>query len=115
MDVYYSLATSADFLALGRSRLELPVGLMIAPSLILVLLRAFSARVGISPVTRTRLDGYLWTMGLLALGVASLPIFITTASAFEVQSFVLVYFAGFAFLAEEVVRQFTVGLKGKER
>ena len=40
------------------------------------------------------------------MGTASLPICITTASAFEIQSFALVYFAGSAFLAEEVLRRF---------
>jgi hypothetical protein len=104
MDVYYSLATSVDFLALGRFRLEIPISLMVAPTLVLVLLRVFGARVGVPPVTRVRIQGYLWTMLVLAMGAASLPIFITTASGFEIQSFALVYFVGFAFLAEEVQR-----------
>ena len=111
-DVYYSMATSVDTLALGRFRLEIPVSLMIAPTLILVLLRVFSARAGLPPPLRARLNGYLGSMLLLALGTASLPVFITTASAFEVQCFALVYFAGFAFLAEEVQRHFQFVWKG---
>jgi hypothetical protein len=40
----------------------------------------------------------------LAMGTAALPILITTASAFEVQIFAFVYFAGFAFLTEQAWR-----------
>lgn len=101
-DVYYSLATSVDTLALGRNRLEIPISLLIAPTMILVLWRVFGASGRGSEPVRGRLNGYLKTLVPLAMGTASLPIFITTASAFEVQCFALVYFAGFAFLAEEV-------------
>jgi hypothetical protein len=106
MDVYYSLASSVDYLALGPVRVEIPVSLMIAPTFILVLLRVFATRAGFAGPDRARLDGYLGVLFLLAMGTAALPICITTASAFEVQSFALVYFAGFAFLAEEAVRRF---------
>jgi hypothetical protein len=100
-DVYYSLATSVDTLALGRNRLEIPISLMIAPTLILILWRVFGAKGAGSDLVRARLNGYLGSLIPLAVGTASLPIFITTASAFEVQCFALVYFAGFAFLVEE--------------
>ena len=106
MDVYYSLAAPVDFLAIGRFRAEVPVGLMIAPTAILVLLRIFSDRIGVPPAARARLNGYLGSQFILGMGTASLPICITTASAFEIQSFALVYFAGSAFLAEEVLRRF---------
>ena len=106
MDVYYSMARPVDVLAFGPSRLEVPVGLMIAPTLILVLLRAFSDPIGVPPAARARLNGYLGSLFILGMGTASLPICITTASAFEIQSFALVYFAGSAFLAEEIRRRF---------
>jgi hypothetical protein len=104
MDVYYSLAARVDFLTFGGTRVELPVGLMIAPTLILVLLRTFSDLIGVQPAARTRLNGYLGSLFILGLGTASLPICITTASAFEVQSFALVYFVGSAFFVEEARR-----------
>ncbi len=103
-DVYYSLATSVDTLALGKNRLEIPIGLLIAPTLILVGWRVFRARGEGAGELRDRLNRYLGTLVLLAFGTAALPICITTASAFEVQCFALVYFAGFAFLADEVWR-----------
>lgn len=109
MDVYYSLASSVDFLAFGRTRVEVPVGLMIAPTLILVLLRAFGGRIGVPPAARPRLNGYLGSLFILAMGTASLPICITTASAFEIQSFALVYFTGAGFLAEETRRHLPIG------
>jgi hypothetical protein len=105
-DVYYKMVTSVDTLALGRNRLELPVSLLIAPTLILVGWRAFGARGERAAAARARLNGFLGTLLLIAFGTAALPICITTASGFEIQCFALVYFAGFAFLLEEMWRRF---------
>jgi hypothetical protein len=108
-DVYYFLATSVDFFTWGRSRAEIPITLLIAPTLVLLLLCLRAMRAEAPPARRARFKGYLWTLSLLAIGAASLPICITTASAFEVQAFALVYFAGFAFLAEEAFRRLRAG------
>lgn len=111
-DVYYSMASSVDFLTLGRARLELPISFLIVPTVVLLALCVFSRRRGESPSTLERRKGYLWILALLAIGAASLPVLITTASAFEVQSFALVYFTGFAFLAEEGGRRLQAAWRG---
>jgi hypothetical protein len=104
IDVYYKLATTVDFFRVGRTAFELPIWLMAAPAVVLVALWLGAPRRGRSPEQRARLRGALGVMLTLAMGTAALPILITTASAFEVQIFAFVYFAGFAFLTEQAWR-----------
>jgi hypothetical protein len=98
IDVYYHLATTVDVLGLGRGRLELPVPLLIAPTVVLVglaALRRFRARVGPA----------LALIAIMAAAALVQPVLITTASALETEAFALAYFLGLAFLLDVAARR----------
>lgn len=86
MDKYYAYTTTADFVGFGGRKLELPVALVILPT---VALLAWAA------VDR-RLRGSAAAVLLLMLAALPLPVLITTAGGMEPQAFALAYGLGFA-------------------
>lgn len=90
IDKYWTYTTTIDHVGVGPWRLELPILLLVAPSLAL----AWRAR-GSSRARRG-----LAILGCLALGTLALPVAITTAGGSEAQSFGVVYLLGAALLTE---------------
>src|SRR5262249_26297513 len=87
------LTTTADWLGLGPWRVAVPLWLFWGLGVAVV---AMTVRNGILR------DG-LGVALCLAASALMIPVLFTTASALETQAFVLVYFLGFAFLAEAAV------------
>jgi hypothetical protein len=84
MDKYYTYTQTVDFLGWGVHLVEVPIALMIVPTLALIALR------------RGR-EGLVVAAAAAAVFV---PVVISTASGQETQAFALVYFLGFAFALE---------------
>jgi hypothetical protein len=111
LDKYYAYTTTVDFFGFGAHQVELPVGLLAAPSLAVVALAFWPRRdSGRSPLRATidaaaasaRSD--LRVMGCAAVAALPVPVLLTTAGGAEPQAFAIVYFLGAAFAAEALVR-----------
>ena len=89
MDKYYTYTETVDFLGWGRHIVEVPIALLILPTLALLALRR-------------------WSEGLVLIAAAAtvfVPVIISTASGQETQAFALVYFLGLAFAMEAMARE----------
>lgn len=103
IDSYYAIATQADWYRLGPWTGELPITVILLPTLILLLAAGLPAsRVALLPLTARARTG-LGIMAILSVGVLATPVLITTATALEPQSFVIVHFVALAFLVEAAV------------
>jgi hypothetical protein len=99
VDAYYRLTTTADWVGIADHRVEVPLPLLWVPALVLVVWR-IARRSGGDAAGVRRAD--VRALGLVALGTATMPVAISTASALETQAFVLVYLLGFALLVDEL-------------
>ena len=97
IDTYYGLTTTADWVGLGPWRLELPALLLLLPTLAVVGALVFRRGQGLGSAGELKVLMCLASAGLV------LPVLVTTASALETQSFVVVYLLGLAFLADAAV------------
>ena len=95
LDKYYTYTATVDFVGLGRSAWEMPVALLIGPTLLVV---ALSVHPSAAPSGRRRLA----LLGLLAAAGLALPVLVTTAGAQEPQAFAIVYLLGAAFLPRAI-------------
>jgi hypothetical protein len=102
IDIYYSMTTTVDWLGLGPWRFELPLPLLWGPTLALACL--VGARVRTLGAARGRSRPAIAVLTTLAVGGLSLPVLVTTAGGLETETFAVVYFLGFAFLADEALR-----------
>ena len=93
MDKYYAYTTTVDFVGFGRGKLELPIALMILPTVGLLAWAAYDRR--LRPQATVTL--------LLMLAALPLPVLISTAGATEPQAFALAYGLGFALLADVLI------------
>jgi hypothetical protein len=93
MDKYYAYTTTVDFLGFGTHKLELPVVLMLLPTVGLLAWAAYNRR--LRPYATV-------TLCLMAAAVP-LPVGITTAGGVEPQAFALAYGLGFALLLDLLV------------
>ena len=91
-DTYYEMTARADMFRLGGRVFEAPVLALLLPSVLLGL----GSLIGPSAL-RGHARRCLAALALVALGALPTPILITTASAFEAQSVVLVHLLGLAF------------------
>jgi hypothetical protein len=100
IDHYYGLTMQADWYRIGPWTGELPVSLVLAPTLLLLAAACVPARLGrlrgASSVARRSLP----LLACLAAAVLPTPVLITTATALESECFVLVHALAAAFLAE---------------
>jgi len=99
IDHYYRATRTVDLFSLGRFQVELPISLLIAPTIVVALLG------GARWIRRE--VGALTPLGVLfCLSAASIvtPVLVTTAGAQETQAFGVVYFLGFALFLEELAR-----------
>jgi hypothetical protein len=104
VDAYYRLTTTADWLGIADRRVEVPLVLLWLPPLALLVL-PLVRREGDDGRRRSGGAGDLAVVAVVGLGLGALPVLVSTASALETQSFVLVYFLGIAFLTESLVRE----------
>jgi hypothetical protein len=102
IDIYYSMTTTVDWLGLGPWRFELPLLLLWGPTLALACL--VGARVRTRGAARGRSRPAIAVLTTLAVGGLSLPVLVTTAGGLETETFAVVYFLGFAFLADDALR-----------
>jgi hypothetical protein len=101
IDQYYRFTRTVDFVGLGSRQFELPVWLLVAPTLILLGRGAYSWMRG-GPDCRMRLRSHLTLLGCPALALLGAPVLVTTASGLETQAFALVYFLGLGLCLEEL-------------
>ena len=104
IDTYYAMAAPADRLGFGPWRVELPLLVLWAPTLLLVLLFARGRAFPRLRPWATRLAPALFVMLCVAVAALGLPVLFTTAGGLETQAFVVVYFLGLAFLLDEALR-----------
>jgi hypothetical protein len=96
MDKYYGYTTTVDFLGLGKHKLELPVAVMIFPTVVLLAWAAYDRR---------RRPAATVTLCLMAAALP-LPVGITTAGGMEPQAFALAYGLGFALLLDDLLQEY---------
>lgn len=97
-DNYYRMTARADFVRLGSRTRELPLALLFLPMIGLVCVALLPAP-RLAPA-RAEARVSLGVVACLALAALPAPVLITTASAFETQSFVLVPLASVGLLAQ---------------
>jgi hypothetical protein len=91
IDSYYTLTSTADTFAVGRRMLEVPVPLLVLPTLAILVFSGFRRR------------PEAWPLIPLFAAVLPLPVLITTASALEPQAVVIAYMLGAALLVHSWV------------
>jgi len=87
IDAYYGWTRTVDLLGIGRRAWEIPIPLLIAPTVLLGWI-AWRGRAA------ERARRCLLCLCCVAVGASASPLLITVGSAFEVQIFALVYFVG---------------------
>jgi hypothetical protein len=92
MDNYYNMLAHSDMFSLGARGIELPVWPLVLPGAALLLVVAVP-RLG---RWRPTLRADAAALSCLALGALPVPVLITTASAFEAESFMLVHLLALA-------------------
>ena len=90
-DKYYRMTTTADWLGLGSSRVELPILLLAAPLALLALLWLAARWSGRWPLARRRMEKKLLVLSCTTAGSLGLPVLITTAGGMETQAFAMTY------------------------
>jgi hypothetical protein len=90
VDSYYTLTSTADRFGLGRNVLEVPVPVLILPTLGFLIFDGL----------RKRQEA--WPLAPLFAAILPLPVMITTASALEPQAVVVGYMLGAALLAQSL-------------
>jgi hypothetical protein len=104
IDNYYRATATADFLAFGRYRVEMPMTSVVAPALLLLLVWMASRRVPFLRAARDRAGKELLVVLCLATAALGLPVIVTTAAPQETQAIILAYFLAFGFLMGEASR-----------
>lgn len=105
IDKYYRYTTPVDFLAIGARKIELPIIVLMMPSILLLVWWIAIPRAGRPVVAPSRQGLDLQALVALALATLPVPVLISTGGAQETQCFAVVYFLGGAFLFEEIVRR----------
>ncbi len=107
LDKYYTYTTTADFLGWGERRVELPVGLMVAPGVLVLAFALGGSRDRAPTLAAAALgEAAAWArpalpvLAAVALAALPAPVLVTTAGAVEPQAFVVVYLLAAAFAAE---------------
>jgi hypothetical protein len=103
IDKYYGYTTTVDHVGFGSRQVELPISLLLLPTVLLIAL-SLPTRFAPGAQTVRRRRAGLEAVGCVAVAALPLPVLITTAGAQETQAFALVYLLGLSFLAEEIMR-----------
>ncbi|HET7290857.1 MAG TPA: hypothetical protein VFM88_00400 [Vicinamibacteria bacterium] len=101
MDKYWMYAPTADRIGFGRNIPEVPVPVLVLPTLTLVLL---SLAPWVGPACRRQAARRLAVLACPALACLPLPVLITTAGGQEPQAIAIVYLLGTALLFELALR-----------
>lgn len=96
MDKYYAYTTTVDFLGFGTHAVELPVALILLPTVGLLAWAAFDRRW--RPAATVTL--------LLMAAALPLPVLISTAGGTEPQAFALAYGLGFALVVDALLQEY---------
>jgi hypothetical protein len=104
IDKYYGYTTTVDHVGFGSWQVELPISLLVLPTVLLVALPWVPTRMRPGALAVRRRPARLGVIGCVGLAAMPLPVLITTAGAQETQAFALVYLLGLSFLAEEITR-----------
>jgi len=109
---YYRLTFTADWLGLAPDAwlVEVPVALLLAPSLALVLLAAVVVRWPRLSHGRPTVFDSLLLLACPAVAAVTVPVLVTTAAALETETFVVVLYLGAGLLAQEAVALAGTGL-----
>ena len=99
VDAYYRLTATVDWMGIADRRFEVPLPVLWLAVVVLLVLRLVKRRSDSGAARGSDLRA----LAAVALGVGAMPVLVSTASALETQAFGLVYFLGFALLAEERV------------
>jgi hypothetical protein len=102
IDGYYSLAAPIDRLGIAGREVELPIPVLLAPTVALVAAAARARRRGAPSVAVER---RLAVLACIATATIGHPVLLTTASALETEAFAVTYLAGAAFAVERWVRR----------
>jgi hypothetical protein len=97
-DSYYLMAAQADWFGIAGSTWELPVGCIVFPTLVVI--AAALARIRPWGAAHQYARCGLLVCVCVAVGALVAPVMITTATAFESESFVVVHFLSAAFVAQ---------------
>ncbi|HET6899737.1 MAG TPA: hypothetical protein VFK70_15380, partial [Vicinamibacteria bacterium] len=99
IDSYYALARPLDLFGIGGRNVELPIPVLIAPTVLLAAaaLRARGRRHPDVPLERR-----LGVLACVAAATIGHPVLLTTASALETEAFALTYVVGAAFFVERI-------------
>jgi hypothetical protein len=95
MDKYYAYTTTVDFLGFGARKVELPVIVILLPTVALLAWAAYDRRLRPFAIV---------TLCLMAAALP-LPVVVTTAGGMEPQAFALAYGLGLALLADALIRK----------
>ena len=104
IDSYYAIAAQADWYRLGPWTGELPVLVILLPTLVGLLAASLPSASSSAPELARAVRAGFPVMLILAVGVLATPVLITTATAFESECFVFVHLLAAGFLAEGVVK-----------
>lgn len=99
LDKYWSYTASADWLGVGSRRVELPVGVLLAPPALWA-----SWRWRRRPAPGSVDDAPLLLLGLLLAAALALPVGVSTASGTEAQATALVFYLGGAYALDDLRR-----------
>jgi hypothetical protein len=105
MGKYYSWMVPANSFGFGRARVAVPIGVLVLPTLGLLVLSVPRVGRGRFPSLASSAGKSVAVLACLAAGAITVPVAITTASLPETQAFALVYVLGIALLIDGVVRQ----------
>jgi hypothetical protein len=104
IDEYYRMTATADIFGFLRHEIELPIPLLLVPAVALGGVWAASLRGRRRASASARRGPVLAFLACVAVSASTQPVLVTTASGLETEAFVLVYFLGFAFFVEALVR-----------
>jgi hypothetical protein len=94
-DKYWGYTTTVDCFGLGSVVKEVPITVLLLPTLALLAAAAARRRGGWGPPA---------VVGMVAAATLPLPVLISTAGGLETEAFALAYFLGAAFLCDEIPR-----------
>jgi hypothetical protein len=94
-DKYWGYATTVDCFGWAGAVVEAPMAALLLPTLALAVWASWRHRSARAPLA---------VVGMLLLATLALPVLISTAGGLETQCLALAYFAGLAFLVEEIAR-----------
>jgi hypothetical protein len=98
---HYKYTTPADWFGFGRWKVEVPISALWLGSVILLLWWVHAA-LRSELAWKRYLEDRLSLILVLAAATLALPVLMTTAGGIETETFVLVHFLGFSFLAQAI-------------